>query len=182
MAALRVARRFFASAPVEARQSVRGMRDIMGADVVHFEAVERIMRQTAMAHEYHEIRTPVLEPLKVRARAAARDVCGRHERAPQVFTHSLGDGSDVVMRQMFVLDADDESKAAVLRPENTAGAPAGPGRTSARARPALTLGPRCAGVVRALVQARAFNNQSHRVFYCGPMFRWGRALAKHSAS
>jgi len=81
-------------------QSVRGMNDILPADIGVWHRVEAALRETAWGYGYQEIRTPVVE-----------------KRA--LFTQSIGDASDIVQKEMYAFtDAGGDELA--LRPEATA--------------------------------------------------------------
>lgn len=84
----------------EKLQSVRGMNDLLPADIGVWHRVEAALRAAAWAYGYQEIRTPVVE------RAA-------------LFTQSIGDSSDIVQKEMYAFtDAGGDELA--LRPEATA--------------------------------------------------------------
>jgi histidyl-tRNA synthetase len=58
-------------------QSVKGMRDLFGAELRWFQHIEETARRCFERHGYREIRTPILEEL-------------------EVFKRSVGDSSDIV--------------------------------------------------------------------------------------
>ncbi len=77
----------------------------------------------------------------------------------EVFSKSLGDDSDVVMKEMYSF-VDPSGQSLTLRPEGTA------------------------GVVRALLSHKLVRHLPQRLFYHGPMFRYekpqrGRARQFH---
>jgi histidyl-tRNA synthetase len=63
-------------------------------------ALERIFRETCRLFGYREIRTPVME-------------------ATELFTRSIGDGTDIVSKEMFTF-TDRGGRSMTLRPEGTA--------------------------------------------------------------
>ncbi len=69
--------------------------------------------------------------------------------ATELFSRGVGEATDIVEKEMYTL-ADRDGDSLSLRPEGTAG---------------------CA---RALLQHGLLHNQSQRVFYAGPMFRYER--------
>jgi histidyl-tRNA synthetase len=71
-----------------------------------------------------------------------------------LFLRNLGDGSDVVTKEMYLFE-DKSQQLVALRPENTA------------------------GVVRAFISNRltASTSQPFNVFYHGPMFRHERCVS-----
>jgi histidyl-tRNA synthetase len=108
-------------------RAVKGMNDILPDEVGRWQHLESVLRRRIELHGYAEIRTPVLE-------------------STELFVRSLGETTEVVEKQMFVLERGGESLA--LRPEGTA------------------------PVVRAFVShslhAKAPIN---KLYYLGPMFR-----------
>ncbi len=124
-------RQFSASSPSAAAADitrVRGTRDLFDADVRSRERLVSAAARVVAAYGCSPIETPILEPAAL-------------------FERSLGDGSDVVQKEMFQLTSLGGEQLA-MRPEGTA------------------------AVVRALCQAHA---QPHgRVWYHGPMFRYER--------
>ena len=82
-------------------QSVKGMRDLFGAELRWFQHIEETARRCFERHGYLEIRTPILEEL-------------------EVFKRSVGDSSDIVKKEMYDFE-DKGGRHVVMRPENTAG-------------------------------------------------------------
>ena len=82
-------------------QSVKGMRDLFGAELRWFQHVEDTARRCFDRHGYGEIRTPILEEL-------------------EVFKRSVGESSDIVNKEMYDFK-DKGGRHVVMRPENTAG-------------------------------------------------------------
>jgi hypothetical protein len=107
---------------------VRGTRDLFDADVRARDAVVAAAARVVTAYNCLPIETPILEQAAL-------------------FERSLGDGSDVVQKEMFQLTSLGGERLA-MRPEGTA------------------------SVIRALRQREG---QPHgRVWYHGPMFRYER--------
>jgi len=82
-------------------QSVKGMRDLFGAEMRWFRLIEDTARRSFERHGYEEIRTPILEEI-------------------EVFKRSVGDSSDIVKKEMYDF-TDKGGREVVMRPENTAG-------------------------------------------------------------
>jgi histidyl-tRNA synthetase len=82
-------------------QSVKGMRDLFGAEMRWFQHIEETARRVFGRHGYGEIRTPILEEL-------------------EVFKRSVGESSDIVNKEMYQF-TDKGGRDVVMRPENTAG-------------------------------------------------------------
>ena len=124
-------RPFSAATPAAAATAitrVRGPRDLFDADVRARDRLVSAASRVVAAYGCSPIETPILEPAAL-------------------FERSLGDGSDVVQKEMFQLTSLGGERLA-MRPEGTA------------------------AVLRALCQDRA---QPHgRVWYHGPMFRYER--------
>lgn len=81
-------------------RAVRGMHDLYGEELLAWQAVEERVKKILASFGYAEIRTPVLEKR-------------------EVFTHAVGDETDIVEKQMYQVAGDGEDKL-VLRPEGTA--------------------------------------------------------------
>jgi len=79
-------------------RAVKGMNDILPEEARRFQNVERIFRETVEAYGFRELRTPLVEDLGL-------------------FHKSTGATSEVVQKQMFLLDREREQLA--LRPEGT---------------------------------------------------------------
>ena len=82
-------------------QSVKGMRDLFGAELRWFQHIEETARRVFERHGYSEIRTPILEEL-------------------DVFKRSVGESSDIVNKEMYEF-TDRGGRRVVMRPEATAG-------------------------------------------------------------
>lgn len=81
-------------------KAVRGMHDLFGPELERWLAVETKARGIFQSFGYGEMRTPVLERL-------------------EVFSQTVGDDTDIVEKQMYLVAGDDSEKL-VLRPEGTA--------------------------------------------------------------
>ncbi|HEY3497660.1 MAG TPA: histidine--tRNA ligase [Polyangiaceae bacterium] len=108
-------------------RAVKGMNDILPDEIGRWHELEGVVRRRLELAAYREIRTPVLEPT-------------------ELFVRSIGEATEIVEKQMFVLERGDESLA--LRPEGTA------------------------GVARAYLQGSLHAREPvSRLYYLGPMFR-----------
>jgi len=114
-------------------QPARGTRDLIGEDLRRHQQVIDTARRIAGTYCFEEWATPVFEDTRV-------------------FARSLGDTSDVVMKEMYTFQ-DRGGDDLTLRPENTA------------------------GVCRALVTNGLTQSLPQKVFYAGPMFRYERPQA-----
>lgn len=108
------------------------MSDIAPPDIALWQMIEQRAREIFARYRFSEVRTPVLEKL-------------------ELFTHSLGDTTDVVTKEMYTLE-DRGGRKLALRPEGTAGT----------IRYVASGGDETAGA---------------RIFYMGPMFRCERPQA-----
>jgi len=81
--------------------SVKGMRDLFGAELAWFQRIEDTAARAFGRHGYREIRTPILEHT-------------------EVFKRSVGDSSDIVNKEMYEFE-DKGGRSVTMRPENTAG-------------------------------------------------------------
>lgn len=113
-------------------QPIQGMSDIAPPDVAIWQMLEERAREIFARYRFEEVRTPVLEKT-------------------ELFTHSLGDTTDVVTKEMYSLE-DRGGRKLSLRPEGTAGA------------------------VRYIASG-GDETANARVFYMGPMFRCERPQA-----
>jgi len=108
-------------------RAVKGMNDILPDEIGRWHFLEGVLRRELELAGFREIRTPVLEPT-------------------ELFVRSIGEATEIVEKQMFVLERSGESLA--LRPEGTA------------------------GVARAYVaSSRHAKEPVSRLYYLGPMFR-----------
>jgi histidyl-tRNA synthetase len=114
-------------------RALRGTKDVLPADTPRWQHLERTVREVCGRYAFREIRTPLIE-------------------ATELFARSVGEGSDIVRKEMYRFDAGGESIC--LRPEATA------------------------GVVRAFVEHALHRHVGEgfpaRYFYMGPMFRYER--------
>lgn len=84
-----------------ALRALRGMNDVLPAEVGRWHALERIFREQAELFGYGEVRTPYVE-------------------ATELFVREIGESTDVVEKEMYAFERHGEAMA--LRPEGTAGA------------------------------------------------------------
>jgi len=114
---------------------LRGFQDIVGTEARTLALIEDRARAVAELYNFKEIRLPLLERI-------------------DLYERSTGETSDIVQKQMYVVQRHDESQsegAMVLRPEGTP------------------------GVVRAYIeQGLDKRDPEQRFFYSGPMFRYER--------
>jgi histidyl-tRNA synthetase len=109
-------------------RSVKGMNDLFGDEAAGIIGVEQVFRRLAGTYGAQEVRTPILE-------------------SKQLFVRSVGEGTDVVGKEMYAFTDRDGSEL-VMRPEATA------------------------SVARMVVQHNLLHTDPKlRVFYAGPMFR-----------
>lgn len=107
--------------------SPRGTKDILPEESRLWQEIEKKAQSVFSVFAYEEIRTPILEESKL-------------------FSRSLGDLTDIVQKQMFLIKRDTDFF--VLRPEATA------------------------SIIRAYVQHTLYNfNNVSKFYYIGPMFR-----------
>jgi histidyl-tRNA synthetase len=108
-------------------RAVKGMNDILPEEIGRWHELEGVFRRELELAGFREIRTPMLEPT-------------------ELFVRSIGEATEIVEKQMFILERSGESLA--LRPEGTA------------------------GVARAYVgSSRQAREPVSRLYYMGPMFR-----------
>ncbi len=86
---------------------IRGMRDLLPPETETWNGTEAATRDVFRAFNFHEIRTPVIEPL-------------------ELFQRSVGEDTDIVSKEMFAWEdrgraESDKGQWLALRPENTAG-------------------------------------------------------------
>jgi histidyl-tRNA synthetase len=82
-------------------QAVRGMNDVLPADIGTWQLLESTIRELVAAYGYQEMRAPVVE----------------HTR---LFKRAIGEFTDVVEKEMYTFEDQGEEQLA-LRPEATAG-------------------------------------------------------------
>jgi histidyl-tRNA synthetase len=80
---------------------VKGMNDVLPADVARWQEMEAVAREVFALYGYREVRTPAVE------------------RA-QLFARGVGEATDIVNKEMYVFEDKGEELLA-LRPEGTAG-------------------------------------------------------------
>ena len=111
-------------------RAVKGMNDVLPGEVERWRALETVVRDVVRLHGYREVRTPLVEPTSL-------------------FVRSIGEGTDVVDKEMYSFVFHDEPMT--LRPEGTA------------------------GVVRAFIEHQLHAKEPvSRLYYEGPMFRGER--------
>lgn len=81
-------------------QAIRGMNDILPAEISHWQFVEHQFRQLMAAYGYEEIRFPIVEQT-------------------ELFKRSIGEVTDIVEKEMYTFD-DRNGDSLTLRPEGTA--------------------------------------------------------------
>ncbi len=111
-------------------QVIRGMHDILPADMPAWNQLEDSYRKLAGSYGYQQIRTPIVEK-------------------SALFHRGIGEVTDIVEKEMYSFE-DRNGESLSLRPENTA------------------------SVVRSCLENSLLNDQQHRMWYCGPMFRHER--------
>ena len=111
-------------------QPARGTHDLIGDDLRRHRHVAETARRIAATYGFDEWITPIFEDTRV-------------------FSRTLGETSDVVMKEMYTFD-DRGGDSVTLRPEGTA------------------------GVCRALVTNGLTQSLPQKVYYAGPMFRYER--------
>ncbi len=82
-------------------QSIKGMKDILPADVALWQHSEAVMRTVMEAYGYREIRLPLVEKT-------------------ELFARSIGVQTDIVGKEMYTF-TDRDGDSITLRPEGTAG-------------------------------------------------------------
>ena len=114
-------------------QKIRGVRDLRPSETPIWQYVESVCRSQFEAFGYGELRTPLIEPV-------------------HLFTRSLGEGSDVVRKEMYVFK-DKGDREIALRPEGTA------------------------PVVRSILEDGSIQNTKGgvlKLYYIGRMYRYDR--------
>src|SRR5574341_2595827 len=81
-------------------KAVRGVRDILPAEALHWQRVEAAARRVFEAYGYREIRLPLFE-------------------RTELFARGIGDETDSVKKEMYTVD-DRGGDSLTLRPEATA--------------------------------------------------------------
>ena len=82
--------------------AVRGTQDVLPSQSRQWQYVESTLLETARLAGFQELRVPVFENT-------------------ELFTHSVGDTTDVVQKEMYTFE-DKGGRSITLRPEGTAGA------------------------------------------------------------
>ncbi|MBV8852506.1 MAG: histidine--tRNA ligase [Sinobacteraceae bacterium] len=86
---------------VEQIQPIRGMNDILPAEIPAWQYLEQTVRELMLAYSYEEMRVPVLEQTAL-------------------FKRSIGEFTDVVSKEMYTFQSQG-GESLTLRPEATAG-------------------------------------------------------------
>jgi histidyl-tRNA synthetase len=111
-------------------RKVAGTKDILPSEALRWQKIEEESRAIFFAYNYQEIRPPIIEEA-------------------QLFNRSLGEFSEIVQKQMFLIKNKDETYA--LRPEATA------------------------SIVRAYIENNLDKAAAlQKLYYIGPMFRLER--------
>ena len=85
----------------EPLRAVKGMNDVLPAEVSGWQRIEAAFRRTAALYGFREVRTPLVEPTRL-------------------FVRAVGETTDIVEKEMYSFQHHDEELT--LRPEGTAGA------------------------------------------------------------
>lgn len=110
-------------------QKIKGTMDILPAEAALFRHIEGVMREEAARYGYGEIRTPMFENT-------------------DLFVRGVGEGTDVVQKEMYTWADRDENRSLSLRPEGTA------------------------SVVRALLEhGKCSDPMPQKYYYIGSFFR-----------
>jgi histidyl-tRNA synthetase len=80
---------------------VKGMNDVLPADVSRWQEMERVAREVFALYGYREVRTPIVEHAAL-------------------FARGVGEATDIVNKEMYVFE-DKGEELLCLRPEGTAG-------------------------------------------------------------
>jgi histidyl-tRNA synthetase len=80
---------------------IRGMNDVLPAEIAAWQHLERVMRELLQAYGYEELRVPIVEHT-------------------ELFRRSIGEYTDIVEKEMYTF-ADTGGDSLTLRPEATAG-------------------------------------------------------------
>jgi len=84
----------------ESFQAIRGMSDILPADIGYWQHLEEVLRQIVAEYHYQEIRFPILEQTAL-------------------FSRTIGEATDIVEKEMYTFE-DRNGDSLTLRPEGTA--------------------------------------------------------------
>ncbi len=113
-------------------QRVKGFRDLLPNEAITHRHVRDVIFKTAKTYGFGEINLPIMESIAV-------------------FSRGLGESSDVVSKEMFLLASKNaENPEYALRPEGTA------------------------SVVRAVIENGLQQSVPLKLYYEGPMFRYER--------
>lgn len=81
-------------------RAVKGMRDLLPPETATWQRIEEEARRVFATYNYHEIRTPLVEPTAL-------------------FARSVGEDTDIVVKEMYTFE-DRDRESMTLRPEATA--------------------------------------------------------------
>jgi histidyl-tRNA synthetase len=112
-------------------QAVRGMNDVLPEDAARWQFFAETTRKWLASYGYREIRLPIVEKT-------------------ELFTRSIGQGSDIVAKEMYIFQDRLSGDSLTLRPEGTA------------------------SCVRAALEHNLLYSGAQRLYYEGPMFRHER--------
>jgi len=113
---------------------IKGFKDILPEDLPSWRVIKKTAHKLAQCYGYSEVMIPLLE-------------------YTDLFTRSIGGGTDIVEKEMYTFQ-DKDGSLITLRPEGTA------------------------GVVRSFLEHRLFNiPKNKKLYYIGPMFRHERPQA-----
>lgn len=114
-----------------ALQAVRGMNDVLPDEAELWLHLERVVADWFARWGYRPIRTPLVEPTAL-------------------FRRAIGEGTDIVEKEMYSWRDELSDEALTLRPEGTA------------------------SCVRAAIEHSLLHDGPKRLWYCGPMYRHER--------
>lgn len=112
-------------------RAVRGMNDILPDEAERWEILEEKLRDWLRSYGYRNVRTPILEPTAL-------------------FRRAIGEGTDIVEKEMYSFTDGLNGEALTLRPEATA------------------------SVARAATEHSLLYSGPQRLYYIGPMYRHER--------
>lgn len=111
--------------------AVKGMNDILPNESRNWLWLEDVFRKWLLSYGYENIRTPIVEDTRL-------------------FVRSIGEGTDIVEKEMYSFTDSLNGDGLTLRPEGTA------------------------GTLRAVAEHNLLYNATQKLWYIGPMFRHER--------
>lgn len=111
--------------------AVKGMNDILPSESYKWLYLEEILRKWLLSYGYSNIRTPIVENTGL-------------------FVRSIGEGTDIVDKEMYTFIDSLNGDSLTLRPEGTA------------------------SVIRSSIENNILYNATAKLWYIGPMFRHER--------